>query len=92
MDEAFGWCLYFQGIPVVTARVETRFHKPIPTGTRLHIRAWVVRQRRRLYDARAEVRIDDQQGPLVAEADAVLCRVTPEINGPALEPNEAVSL
>jgi acyl-coenzyme A thioesterase PaaI-like protein len=75
MDEAFGWCLYLQNIPAVTARVETRFHKPIPIGTRLHIRAWVVGKRRRLYDARAEVRVDNASGLLVAESDAVLCSV-----------------
>ncbi len=37
MDEAFGWCLFFAGIPSVTARIETRFHKPIPIGTPLFI-------------------------------------------------------
>jgi acyl-CoA hydrolase len=41
MDEAFAWCLYFQSIPAVTARIETSFHQPIPIGTRLHIRACV---------------------------------------------------
>lgn len=82
MDEAFGWCLYFQDIPSVTARIETRFHKPIPIGTRLHIHAWVTGQRRRLFDAKAEVRLDNSEGMLFAESEAVLCQVnqvqTPE--------------
>ena len=82
MDEAFGWCLFFRNIPSVTARIETRFHKPVATGTRLHIRAWVVRQRRRLFDARAEVRVEDAEGLLVAESDAVLYNVTPAGDGP----------
>jgi acyl-coenzyme A thioesterase PaaI-like protein len=30
IDEAFAWCLYFQSIPAVTARIETSFHQPIP--------------------------------------------------------------
>ena len=77
MDEAFGWCLFFQGIHAVTARAGTRFHKPVGTGTRLYVRAWVVRQRRRLYDAKAEVRIGDAAGLLVAESDAVLYEMTP---------------
>jgi acyl-coenzyme A thioesterase PaaI-like protein len=77
MDEAFGWCLYFQDIPSVTARIETRFHKPIPIGTRLHVRAWVVGQRKRLFDAKAEVREGDADGTLLAESEAVLCRVMP---------------
>jgi acyl-coenzyme A thioesterase PaaI-like protein len=75
MDEAFGWCLYFQDIPSVTARIETRFHRPIPIGTRLHVRAWVVGQRKRLFDAKAEVREGDADGTLLAESEAVLCRV-----------------
>ncbi|MBB5065442.1 PaaI family thioesterase [Granulicella mallensis] len=78
MDEAFGWCLYFQDIPSVTARIETRFHRPIPIGTRLHIRAWVVGQRKRLFDAKAEVREGDAGGTLLAESEAVLCRVAPD--------------
>jgi acyl-coenzyme A thioesterase PaaI-like protein len=73
MDEAFGWCLFFQDIAAVTARIETRFHKPIAIGTGLDIRAWVVRKRRWLYDARAEVRVGDAAGLLMAEAEAVLC-------------------
>jgi hypothetical protein len=32
MDEALGWSLYYQDLPAVTARVETRFHKPIAVG------------------------------------------------------------
>jgi uncharacterized protein (TIGR00369 family) len=75
MDEGFGWCTFFQGITVVTARVETRFHHPVAAGTPLKVRAWVTGQRRRLYDARAEIRIADETSKLVAEADAVLCRV-----------------
>jgi len=57
MDEAFGWCLFFQNIPATTAKIETRFHKPIRIGASLEIKAWVIRQRRKLFDARAEVRV-----------------------------------
>jgi acyl-coenzyme A thioesterase PaaI-like protein len=80
MDEAFGWCLYFQRIPSVTARIQTSFHQPIPIGTHLHIRAWVTGQRRKLFDAKAEVRLDNVSGLLVAEPNAVLYTVpAPEI-------------
>ena len=72
MDEAFGWCLFFQNIPSVTARITTRFHQPAHIGARLSIRAWIVKQRRNLFDAKAEVRLDTPQGELIAEADAVL--------------------
>jgi hypothetical protein len=53
MDEAFGWCLYFQRIPAVT----------------------VTRQRRKLFDARAEVGIDNANSPLAAESYAALYTV-----------------
>ena len=77
MDEAFGWCLFFQNISSVTARIQARFHQPVPSGTPLHIRAWVIRRRRQLFDVRAEVRVGDAGGALVAESDAVLFDVTP---------------
>lgn len=41
-------------------------------GSVFAIKAWVIRQRRKLFDARAEVRVD---GELVAESDAVLYAV-----------------
>ena len=76
MDEALGWSLYFQRIPSVTARIETSFHQPIPIGTHLPVRAWVTGQRRRFFDATAEVRVDNVSGRLVAESDAVLYTVS----------------
>lgn len=75
MDEAFGWSLYFQDLPAVTARVETKFHKPIAVGTKLTIKAWVVKQRRKLFDAHAEIRVDGEENTLLAEADATMCLI-----------------
>ncbi len=72
MDEALAWSLYFQGLFGVTARVETRFRQPIPAGTKLIIRAWTTERRRRLVDARAEMRMDHADGALVAEAEATM--------------------
>lgn len=70
MDEALAYALYFQELYGVTARIETRFRQPIPAGAKLIIRAWTVQQRRKLVDARAEIRLDSEHGVLVAEADA----------------------
>lgn len=75
MDEALAWACYFQGLYGVTARVETRFRQPIPSGTKLMVRAWTTDRRRRLVTARAEIRLDAQDGEdgtLVAEADATM--------------------
>lgn len=81
MDEAFGWSLYYQDLPAVTARVETRFHKPIAVGTKLIVKAWVVKQRRRLFDAHAEIRIDGPENTLLAEADATMCLIASTPSG-----------
>ena len=72
MDEALAYALYFQGLYGVTARVETRFRQPIPVGEKLVIRAWTLDQRRRMVDARAEIRADTKDSPLVAEANATM--------------------
>ena len=72
--QALGWALFFQGKPSVTARVQTRFSTPIPIGTRVVIRAWIIRARSRTFEARAEVRSDEGAGTLFAEADATMYR------------------
>lgn len=82
MDEALGWALFFQQKPSVTAKVTTRFNKPVPIGAPLVIRGWVVRERSRMIDARAEVRSDDSSNTLFAEADATMYLI-PESNSPS---------
>ncbi|MBI3933266.1 MAG: PaaI family thioesterase [Acidobacteria bacterium] len=72
MDEALAYALYMQGLFGVTAKVQTRFRQPIRVGEKLLIRAWTQEQRRRLVDARAEIRLDSAGNPLVAEADATM--------------------
>ena len=72
MDEALAWACYFQGLYGVTARVQARFRQPIPVGTKLMIRAWTIEQSRRLVNARAEIRLNAEGEPLVAEADATM--------------------
>jgi acyl-coenzyme A thioesterase PaaI-like protein len=72
MDEALAWALYFQGLYGVTAKVETRFRQPVSVGEKLVIRAWTLDRRRRLVDARAEIRVDGDDGALVAEATATM--------------------
>ena len=75
MDEALAYALHFQGLTGVTARVATRFRQPVPVGAKLVIQAWTLDRRRKLVDARAEIRLDSpdqppEEQPLVAEADA----------------------
>ena len=72
MDEALAYAIYFQGLFGVTARAETRFRELIQEGSRILIRAWVVEQRRKLVSAKAELRLNDEQGRLLAETDATM--------------------
>jgi uncharacterized protein (TIGR00369 family) len=72
MDEALAYALYEQGLYGVTAKIQTRFRQPVPVGAKLVIRAWTIEQRRRLMDAHAEVRLDSDDGAIVAEADATM--------------------
>jgi acyl-coenzyme A thioesterase PaaI-like protein len=71
MDEALGWAVHFQGFYGVTAKIDTRFRRPISTGTRLMIKAWTVERRRNVITARAEVWAEGGNQPLLAEADAI---------------------
>lgn len=81
MDEALGWVLYYRDLPAVTARVEIRFHKPIAIGTKMVVKASVVKRRRRLFDAHAEIRTDGPEDTLLAEADATMCLIDKTCSG-----------
>jgi acyl-coenzyme A thioesterase PaaI-like protein len=72
MDEGLAWACYFQELYGVTARVETRFRQPLAVGAKLVIRAWTIDRRKRIVTARAEIRLDSDDGPVVAEADATM--------------------
>jgi len=50
----------------------------IPVGAKLIVKGWVVKRRRRLFAARAEIRIDGSEATLLAEADATMFLIGPE--------------
>ena len=81
MDEALGWALYYQNLPAVTARVQTKFRKPIPMGANVVVKAWVVKQRRRLFDMHAEIRMEDAENTLLAETEGTMYRIEPADGG-----------
>ncbi len=84
MDEALAYALYFQNLWGVTAKVQTRFRQPISVGANLIIRAWTLERRRQLVDARAEIRIGGDDGPVVAETQATMfLQETPHGNSTA---------
>ena len=50
----------------------------IPVGAKLIVKGWVVKRRRRLFAARAEIRMDGSEANLPAEAEATMCLIGPE--------------
>jgi hypothetical protein len=42
---------------------------------RLIVNGWVMKQRRRVFESRAQIRIDGSKNTLLAEADATMCLI-----------------
>jgi acyl-coenzyme A thioesterase PaaI-like protein len=93
MDEALGWPLYYRDLAAVTALVEMRFHKPIAVGAKLIVKPGVLKQRRRLFEAHAEIRVGGSNATLLAQAGATTClisrRTELEASSNGKEPNRA---
>ncbi len=62
--------------PAATARLEVRYRRPAPVGCPIEVRAWITDRRgARVFRTAAEARLAD--GTLLAEATALVMRVTP---------------
>lgn len=73
IDEAMGWAVYHAAAWAATARLNIRFRRPVRLDDRLHVEAWVVADRRRLIELRAEVR--SREGDLLAEGEGVFMKL-----------------
>jgi uncharacterized protein (TIGR00369 family) len=73
IDEAMGWAVYHAKAWAATARLNVRYRRPVRLDERLHVEAWVVRDRARLLELRGEVR--DAAGALLAEGDGVFMKL-----------------
>ena len=79
LDEATGRS-FIQGDPpkfYVTARLNIRYRKPVPIGQKLVIRGHAGKDMGRIATATGE--ICDQNGTVLAEAEAVLSEIPPEL-------------
>jgi uncharacterized protein (TIGR00369 family) len=72
MDEAVAWACTYAGSRCVTAKAEARFRVPAQVGALLVITGRVTHTASRALRARAEVRQGDDNGPLIAELDAMM--------------------
>lgn len=76
LDEAMGWALVVSGVWAVTAKMETRFRRPVPLGEPLTVTAQVAKDRGRLLVVRGELRSHD--GQLLAQGEGLFMRVPPQ--------------
>ncbi len=77
LDEVMGWAMVKAAVWAVTARMETRFRRPVPLTAALRAEASVEQRRGRALAAHARL-LDDATGELLVESDALFMRVPPE--------------
>jgi len=75
LDEVMAWSLVAEDNWGVTARMTVEYKRPIPIGQPIRAEGWVVRTRRRLVDAAAQV--TDRDGGILATAEAVYLAADP---------------
>lgn len=70
LDEAMSYASLAAGVNSLTARMQTRFKRPLQTGQALVITARVTRQTRKTIEAKAEMHLAD--GTPVADSTATM--------------------
>ena len=75
MDEAVAWACTYAGKRCVTARAEARFREPARVGMPLVITGRVTKMSSIALRTRAEIHVGSDDGPLLAELEAVMAVV-----------------
>ncbi|MBP2650880.1 MAG: ThioeSPTERase superfamily protein [Firmicutes bacterium] len=70
LDEIMARYYYAKGFHAVTARLEVRFRKPTPVGRKITVCGWVIKERGKMIEMAAEIRLAD--GSVSAEGKATL--------------------
>jgi len=73
LDEAMGYAVYYAREWGATARLNIRFRQPVPMDQPLRAEAWIVKNRGRLMELRAELKSPD--GAVLAEADGTFMKL-----------------
>lgn len=79
IDESMGWAVYHAREWGATARLNIRYRHPVDLDQTLRIEAWIVKNRGRLMELRAEVLGED--GRLLAEGDGVFMKLDGRMAG-----------
>ena len=82
LDEAMGWAMYADRVFAVTARMETRFRRPVDLEGALTVRGRLLRTRGRRIEA--EAALSDAGGQLLVEATGLFMRMDAETEARAL--------
>ena len=82
LDEAMGWAMYADRVFAVTARMETRFRRPVQLERPLEVRGRIDRARGRRLEVSAE--LCDEHGARLVEASGLFLRMDPESEARAL--------
>lgn len=64
LDEAMSYAALAAGVNSLTARMQTRFKRPLPTGQSLVITAHITKQTRKLIETKAEMRLKADGTPI----------------------------
>ena len=70
LDEAMSYAALYSGVNSLTARMQTRYKRPLPIDEPLTITGAVTRKTRRLVETKAELKLAD--GTLVAESTGTM--------------------
>jgi uncharacterized protein (TIGR00369 family) len=76
LDETMGRVLTSQNVWAVTGRLEVKFRKPVPLDQELTIIGELMRNRRRAYEARGEIRLPG--GTVLVEGSGTYIRIPDE--------------
>ena len=71
LDEAMSYAALAAGVNSLTAKMQTRFKRPLPTGEPLVITARATKQTRKLIEAEAEMHLKEDGTP-VADSTATM--------------------
>ena len=82
LDEAMGWAMYADRLFAVTAKMETRFRRPVGIEAPLTVRAHIASQRGRRIEV--EATITDESGTVLVESSALFLRMDAEAEERAL--------
>lgn len=79
LDEAMSYATLYAGVNSLTARMQTRFKRPLQTDEHLVITARITRQTRKLIETEAEMHLAD--GTPVADSTATMFITKPRQEG-----------